>query len=112
LAISREAQMLLDRMDSDPDEFLNPFWDPIQDRVATPFNNVRWENILTPIFTAGKESLLGPEDTKHIEAKFKQMIQARTRECIIKELVMGTRHEVDEGGTQLRIPLNAANSRF
>lgn len=112
MALSREARMLIDRMDSNPEEFLNPHWDPIQDRVATPYNNTRWENVLAPIFTSGKESLLSDEDTKSIEAKFRHMIQARTRECIIKELVMGMRHEVDEGGTQLRIPLNAANSRF
>lgn len=112
MGISREAQMLLDRMDSNPDEFINPFWDPIQDRVATPFNNTRWENILAPMFTAGKESLLAEEDTKKLEAKFRQIIYTRTRECIVKELVMGMRHEVDEGGKQLRIPLNDTNSRF
>jgi len=79
VAVSREARMLFDRMDSNPEEFLNPNWDPIQDRMTTPYNNTRWENLLAPIFTSGKESLRSDEDTKCREAKFRHMIQTQTR---------------------------------
>lgn len=112
MAISKEVQMLLDRMDSHPEEFINPEWDPVQDKVATPFENTRWENILSPLYTHGKESLFLPEETDAITARFKSMVVLRVRECIIKELVMQGQLAATKNDTQRRLPLHANNSRF
>ena len=112
MAISKEVQMLLDRMDSHPEEFINPEWDPVQDKMAVPFENTRWENILSPFYTHGKESLFLPEETEALTARFKSMVVLRVRECIIKELVMQGQLAEAENEKQRRLPLHDTNSRF
>lgn len=112
MAISREVQMLLDRMDSHPNEFINPEWDPIQDRTMAPFYSTRWQNLLEPMFILNKESFFLPEETAALAARFKSMVVLRVRECIIKELVMQGQLAEAENEKQRRLPLHDTNSRF
>ena len=89
--ISDTVNMLLERMKTNPDEFVNKDWDPVEHGAWTfePFEDVRWGNLLKSVFQTGKEHLFTDEELAAIKETYGEMLRARCQECIIKELISG-----------------------
>jgi len=102
--ISDEVRMLLNRMETNPDEFidLEPKGfrgDSLRADVLSS-NAGKWDTLMISL-TADKPELslmFEPEEIEALRAKAKQLIQARIRASIVKQIVGGedkTQMEMD-----------------
>ena len=73
MAVSQEVQALLDRMKTNPDEFMQEGWNPVQFDAwdVTPWEHVRWGNIVRNVFKTGNEMLFSEEDEAALRQKCK-----------------------------------------
>lgn len=91
--ISEEVQVLLERMDTFPDEFIKEEWDPVLHHgwATEPFSGTRWGNLIATVFTTGNSFMFTEEDLEALKAKYTELIHKQTKEKILKELVSGER---------------------
>lgn len=100
-------RMLIKRMDTNPEEFINEQWDPIVRDVwdTEPFRDVRWSNYIRAMFSTGKELIFTEEEIEIFKTKYREILRTRLEECIVRELVGGERQkELDFGERQLDLP--------
>ncbi len=100
-------RMLVDRMWEHPQEFINPDWDPIRFNAweKEPFEDVRWGNLIRAVMTTGKEIIFDEEEIEFIKLNYKELLRKQMEECIVKELVGGTREkELDFKNKQMNLP--------
>ena len=91
---------LLKRMDSTPEEFLNPDWWLMgaHKTKASPFFNTRWEDVTLLILNnlPMYENVFSPEACSAYKAKLDKLIRAKVEESICKEVIGGEyKEEVD-----------------
>ena len=57
-------RMLIERMQTNPEEFINEKWDPVQTNAwdDEPFNDVRWANFIRAFYQSGKEFIFDKEE--------------------------------------------------
>ena len=105
--ISDTVNMLLERMKTNPDEFVNKDWDPVEHGAWTfePFEDVRWGNLLKSVFQTGKEHLFTDEELVVLKKAYGEMLRARCQECIIKELVNNDHQkQIEFKAKQMNLP--------
>lgn len=109
--ISEEVTMLLARMDTHPDEFVNIEWNPVSHGAwhFEPFEDVRWGNVIKAVVQTGKEYLFTPEESTALSEKYQDILRKKCRETILKELINGEKEkEIDFRAKQLDLPYTTA----
>lgn len=93
--ISDEVKMLLERMKTNPEEFVNVDWNPIGHSAWSfePFEDVRWGNLLKATMQTGKEYLFTEEELEVLQNAYAEVLRVRCKECIVKELVSNDQQE-------------------
>lgn len=105
--LSDTIRMLVDRMQTHSEEFINEKWDPIQMNAwdDEPFNNVRWSNFIRAFYQSGKEFIFDKEEIDFVQDNYRKALRNRVDECILKELVGGERQtELQERAKQMELP--------
>ncbi len=105
--LSDTLRMLIERMQTNPEEFINERWDPVQTNAwdDEPFNDVRWANFIRAFYQSGKEFIFDKEEIELLQAHYRKHLRARVEECILKELVGGERQtELQERAKQMDLP--------
>lgn len=105
--LSDTIRMLVDRMQTHPEEFISPKWDPIQANAwdDEPFNNVRWSNLMRAFYQSGKEFIFDKEEIDFVQNNYRKALRNRVDECILKELVGNERQEaIDFRNKQMELP--------
>lgn len=105
--LTATLRMLVERMKSHPDEFVNPKWDPINTGAWSdePFNDVRWTNFIQAFYQSGKEHLFEKEEIDLFTREYKNLIRNQLDMCIVKELVSGERaKEIEFREKQMDLP--------
>jgi hypothetical protein len=88
--ISDEVRMLLNRMRSHPDEFINP--EPRGFRTDTLRSNAgKWDTLMTSLIgnKPDLEFMFEPEEIEALRACAKELIQPKIRATIVKQIVGG-----------------------
>jgi hypothetical protein len=88
--ISDEVRMLLNRMETNPDEFIDPEPKGFRADVLRA-NTGKWDTLMMSL-TSDKPELsmmFEPEEIEALRAKAKELIQARIRASIVKQIVGG-----------------------
>ena len=101
------VRMLVDRMQTHPNEFVNEYWDPVAFNPweREPFEDVRWSNVIRGMMTTGKEILFDDEEINFFKFHYKQLLRSRISECVVKELVGGEREkEIEFKEKQMELP--------
>lgn len=105
--LSETIRMLIDRMQTHPEEFISERWDPVQTNAwdDEPFNNVRWSNFIRVFYQSGKEFIFDKEEIDFVQDNYRKALRNRVDECILKELVGGERQtELQERAKQMDLP--------
>lgn len=102
--VSDEVQMMINRMQDFPDEFLSKDWQPseLEAWELEPWHGARWKNICAVLFKSGAEILFTKADRKALRRAYKELVRRRVREAIMVEIVSGPKLN-DEPG-QLNLP--------
>ena len=93
--ISEQVEMLVSRMKTNPDEFINKDWDPVDHGPWSfePFEDTRWGHLMKSTIQTGKEYLFSEEELEVLKAGFAEILRTRTQEAIVKELVSGEKEK-------------------
>lgn len=100
-------RMLVKRMDTNPEEFVNENWDPILYDAwkDEPFTDVRWSHFIRAMLSTGKELLFDEAEITVFKTKYKELVRTRLEECIVRELVGGERQkQLDFANKQMELP--------
>ena len=86
--ISDEVRMLLNRMETNPDEFVDPVAHGFVPNTVMPH---KWYQLLGALVENKPELSLAfePEEVEALRSKLKELIQARIRASIVKQIVGG-----------------------
>ena len=105
--ISDTVNMLLERMKTNPDEFVNSEWDPVADPAWSnePFSNTRWGNLIKAMYQTGAETMFIDEELEALKKAYGELLRTRCQECIVKELVSNEHQkEIDFRAKQMDLP--------
>lgn len=105
--LSDTLRMLIERMQTHPEEFISERWDPVQTNAwdDEPFNDVRWSHFVRAFYQSGKEFIFEKEEIELLQTHYRKHLRARVEECILKELVGGERQtELLERAKQMDLP--------
>ena len=106
--ISDTVNMLLERMKTNPDEFVNSEWDPVADPAWSnePFSNTRWGNLIKAMYQTGAETMFIDEELEALKKAYGELLRTRCQECIVKELVSNEHQkEIDFRAKQMELDL-------
>jgi hypothetical protein len=87
--VSKMVQMLLDRMDKFPDEFVNAHGSPLMHSVNQVLMDVRWETINAAMLSSVVDTrgLFTAEEVNAYRSKIMAILRKRYEEAICEELV-------------------------
>lgn len=95
MSISEEVQLLINRMDEHPEEFVHSKWDPVTNDAwdYSPWEGCRWGLLLGLVFKSGNDIIFTPEEVAALKEKHKELIRAKAKNSIMVELVSGERQK-------------------
>lgn len=99
MSVSKEIQMLLNRMDTHPEEFL--YEDELDNaRHFSATTGPRWANLLRNLYTDAAHTYFSKEDADALREKHGELVRTAVKQNVVKEL-LGANQRVPE---QLELP--------
>ena len=105
--ISEEVQVLLTRMETNPEEFVRSEWNPILNAPWNhePFYGTRWGQLMSSILMTGSNFLFTEDEVVALRDKYSKLLQDKVKENILKELLTNESLErVEFEQKQLQLP--------
>lgn len=106
MAVSKEIEMLINRMDTHPEEFL--YEDELDNaRHFTTSTGPRWAALLARVYSDACHSSFSEEDARAIKEKHTELVREHVRNSILKQIINGEEPRQE----QLDLPYITINAK-
>jgi len=105
--VSETIQMLIERMETHPEEFVRETWDPVQYSAwdDEPFAGTRWGKLIKATMMSGKGVIFTEAEVEKLQAAYQKLLHSRMEACIVKELIDGNvLKEMEFRDKQMELP--------